>query len=107
MNLLGISEVDYGAAVIAEIDELTAWEAAVTDEIQAMPETLGDVADPYMVGWLDGEVGRPCDALTQYVRLGDIESYIIGHKDATEAIAEALDLQDAREDDQWHSRGAW
>lgn len=63
------------------------WIERVQDEIEAMPQTLIDAgASPEWVGKVDAHIGYACDPLQHYIKLGDIEQYIIGWKDATAAI---------------------
>lgn len=62
------------------------WVVVINGQIDALPQTLADVADPYTVGRMEAEQGLPCEPLTHYARLGDIEQYIIGHKDATATL---------------------
>lgn len=70
------------------------WIVAIVDRIHALPETLADVTDPYNVGFDAGERGEPCEPLTHYAKLGDIENYIIGWKDATVAMKLAAEYAD-------------
>lgn len=78
------------------------WIVAVQDEIDALPDTLADVATPYTVGCDDAAAGRPCEPLQHYARLGDIEQYIIGFKEETARLDER---GDAIEDDADWIRG--
>lgn len=110
--------------------------AAAIAEVEALPQTLADVTDAYNVGVDDAEHGRRCDPLNHYARLGDIEQYIWGWKDATAALhdeleatidslfaparyepldadeqgrydAELEDYLDYLADQQWHASGQW
>lgn len=81
------------------------WIVTMTDEIEALPQTLADIADPYTVGWVEAELGRPCEPLAHYAKLGQIESYIIGWKDSTVALEEANDLVEARLDNEFIRTG--
>lgn len=71
------------------------------------PETIADVADPYFIGWLHAEAGKPCNAYEHYIRLGDIAQYELGWQDATIAIAEAVDYEEDMLDREYHARGSW
>lgn len=63
------------------------WIERVQDEIEAMPQTLVDAgASPEWVGKVHAHIGNACDPLQHYIRLADIEQYIIGWKDATAQI---------------------
>lgn len=106
------------------------WLEYCRREENAQPQTLADVADPYAVGYMEAEQGQPCEPLTHYARLGDIEQYICGHKDApqamdaaaqrfglmlgamvgTEELVRLLDTVDYEQDildREDHSRGGW
>lgn len=77
------------------------WIVTMTDEIEALPQTLADVADPYTVGWVEAELGRPCEPLAHYAKLGQIESYIIGWKDSTVALEAVGDYADWQDEIDW------
>lgn len=66
-----------------------------------------DTADPYDVGWKDAELGKVCEPLTHYAKLGQIESYIIGFKECMFALEEAADYADYMADNEYHARGMW
>lgn len=83
------------------------WRVAIEAQIEALPETLADVADPYTVGVEDAEHGRPCEPNRHYAKLGEIAMYEDGWRDATEAINAALDLREDMDDREWHARGMW
>lgn len=87
------------------------WIVAVVDRIDALPSTLADVADAETVGRDDAELGLPCQPLAHYIRLGDIEAYIVGWKDATATLhAELGETEDYEEDmldREYHARGMW
>jgi hypothetical protein len=53
-----------------------------------------DAADPYDVGWKDAELGKVCEPLTHYAKLGQIESYIIGFQECMFALQEAAEYAD-------------
>lgn len=79
--------IERAEPVVALADD--DWIVAIVAQIEALPETLADVADPYQVGWLDAEKGEACDATVHYAKLAQIEMYICGWKDATAAIERA------------------
>lgn len=64
-----------------------AWRVAVDAEIDALPETIADVTDPYQVGWLDAEAGERSRPMHWYATLTDIELYIGGWNDANHIAA--------------------
>lgn len=76
--------------VVADLSDGDQWIVAITNGIEALPVTLADVTDPYMVGWVDAEDGKPCEPLEHYILLGEIESYIIGWKESAAAMEKAL-----------------
>lgn len=83
------------------------WAVTIAAQIEAMPNTLADVMSAYDVGCVDAEKGEPCQPLVHYAKLGDIEQYICGHKDATAAIQYALDYEEDQLDREYHARGQW
>lgn len=83
------------------------WIVAIANEIEAMLCGMADVTDAYTVGCTDAEAGEPCEPLVHYAKLGDIENYICGWKDATVAMEEAADLREDMEDRAYHARGGW
>lgn len=83
------------------------WIVAIQEEIDAQPETLSDVVEPELMGRFDAEMGKPCEPTQHYIKLGEIEAYIIGWKDATALLHETLEYEDDIADREWHSRGMW
>jgi hypothetical protein len=81
------------------------WIVAITEEINAMPETLSDVVEPELMGRYDAEMGAPCQPLRYYAKLGEIEAYIIGWKETTAILDELEDLRDGMENEEWIRRG--
>lgn len=80
------------------------WIVAVNSQMDTLPDSPADFAEPSYVGWLDYRMGLEPQPLEYYVKLGDIEQYLWGYKDAQEAD----DLREAREDyDFWRQGGAW
>lgn len=59
------------------------WLRGIQQEMDAMQYDEADFATPETVGRLDAELGLPCNPTEYYIKLGQIESYIIGFKDAT------------------------
>lgn len=57
------------------------WFVVIQEQIDAAPDTLADTLEPYVMGCYEAEMGLPCEPLTHYAKLGDIEQYIIGWKE--------------------------
>jgi hypothetical protein len=74
------------------------WIVAVQDAIDSQPEHISEVIEPELMGRYDAEMGTPCDPLKYYIRLGDVEAYIIGHKEASAILSELEDLRDGRDE---------
>lgn len=71
------------------------------------PQVATEEIDAYTAGCIDAEKGEPCEPTLRFRKLADVESYLIGWKDTTEAIAKALDYEEDQLDREFHSRGQW
>ncbi len=87
------------------------WIIVINEEIAARPETLAEVVEPELLGRFEAEMGLPCEPMKYYMKLGDIEAYIVGWKDTQAVLAERLaDTEDYEQDimdRDWWSRGQW
>lgn len=72
------------------------WIVAIEEIIASQPETLADVVEPHTLGYYAAAMGQPCEPLDHYGKLGDIEMYILGWREATGLLDER---GDAIEDD--------
>lgn len=75
-----------------------AWRAAIEDEIDSLPVEAPDFVSPDFLGAFDAEEDLPCEPLKYYLKLSDIERYIIAWKETRRAIEEAEDHAAQRED---------
>lgn len=100
-----VVDLHTGRASLPHVGEPTATGIAISHLLT--PEVATDEIDAYTAGCIDAEKGEPCEPLAHYSRLGDIEQYICGHKDATAAIEEALDYEEDMADRAYHASGNW
>lgn len=84
------------------MDALTRWELFVTEEIEQVSGL-----DAYTCGCVDAEMGEPCEPLLFFAKLVDIEQYVWGWKDTTQAEVELEDFVEGIADDEYHASGAW
>lgn len=93
----------FEAMCVAMVGNDDQWRRDIEDEIDATPETL-DFCTPECVGRLDAEEGLTCDSFRHgYLKLLDIEAYIIGWKAAV-ALEEQVE---GRLDAEYHYKGQW
>lgn len=96
----------------AKIDVILAanaekWKSAIVDEIDAIPDNPADIFTPEEVGRIDAEEGRDCEPTEHYSKLGDIEAYIIGWKDAKGELEMTADYESDILDREFWSRGQY
>lgn len=87
------------------------WIVAIEEEIARQPEHISEVIEPELMGRYDAEMGYVCEPLRYYIRLGDIEAYIIGWKEASAVLdglrADTDDYESDMLDREYHAHGGW
>jgi len=78
----------------------------VNTETYAMPEEM-DFATPEEIAMLDARLGLECQPLEWFWKTENIERYICAWKDTTEAIVQAVELEEDMLDREFWSRGMY